>query len=124
MMSLPAWLRYAAVGVVATSSHYALLAALVEWAAWRPAWATGAGAVLGAQVAFVGNRWFTFGHTGPWLPAWWRFQTTALLGGLLSMAIVAAGTRLGVHYLASQVLATLLGMVLTYLVNRRWSFAG
>ncbi len=118
----PAWLRYGLVGGVATLAHYALLAVLVEWAGWAPPLAAGAGAALGAQVGFVGNRSFTFGHQGAWLPAWWRFQLTALLGGLTSIAIVAAGVALGLHYLPAQVAATLLALVLTYLINRRWAF--
>ena len=118
----PAWLRYGAVGGVATLAHYALLAGLVELADWPPPLAAGAGAALGAQVGFVGNRCFTFDHQGPRLPAWWRFQLTALLGGLVSMAVVAAGTRLGLHYLLAQAVATLLALVLTYLINKRWAF--
>ena len=118
----PAWLRYIAVGVVATTTHYLLLALAVEWWHW-PAWlAAGAGAALGAQVAFVGNRHFTFGHQGRWLPAWWRFQLTAVLGGLTSMVVVAIGSRLGLHYLLAQVCATLLAMGLTYGINKRWAF--
>jgi putative flippase GtrA len=116
------WWRYVAVGAVATLSHYLMLAVLVERGAWTPALAAGAGAALGAQVGFVGNRWFTFAHRGPWLPAWCRFQLTALLGGLVSMAVVALGTHWGLHYLIAQMAATGLALVLTYFVNRRWSF--
>lgn len=119
---LPTWLRYVLVGGGATLAHYALLAALVELAGWAPPWAAGAGAALGAQVGFIGNRSFTFGHQGAWLPAWWRFQLTALLGGLTSIAVVAAGVALGLHYLLAQGAATLLVLVLTYLINRRWAF--
>ena len=115
-------LRYAAVGAVATVTHYALLWVLVEHGHWWPGLAAGAGAALGAQVGFVGNRWFTFQHSGPWLPAWWRFQLTALLGGVTSVAVVAAGVKLGWHYLLAQAGATLLVLVLTYLINRRWAF--
>ena len=118
----PAWLRYVAVGGLATGAHYALLAGLVELGDWPPALAAGAGAALGAQVGFVGNRCFTFGHQGPWLPAWWRFQLTALLGGLLSMAVVAAGTQAGLHDLLALAAATLLALVLTYAINKRWAF--
>lgn len=116
-------LRYAAVGAVATAAHYALLALLVEAAHAAPGWAAVAGAVLGAQVAFAGNRRFTFGHRGPLWPAWWRFQATAVLGAAVSGAVVALGVRAGWHYLAAQLLATGLGLLLTFAVNRRWSFA-
>lgn len=115
--------RYALVGVVATASHYALLTVLVELAQW-PAWiGSGAGAVLGAQVAFVGNRRYTFRHEGPWLPAWWRFQWTAAFGALLGMGLVAAGVRVGVHYLLAQMAATVLAMLATFAINKHWSFS-
>lgn len=114
--------RYAIVGVAATASHYALLAALVE-SARLPAWlASGCGAVLGAQVAFVLNRRYTFGHAGAWWPAWWRFMGTAALGALAGMAIVAAGVAFGWHYLLAQALATVLVMLLTFAVNKAWAF--
>jgi putative flippase GtrA len=116
--------RYLGVGVAATAAHWALLSLLVEGAGVAAWLASGAGAVLGAQVAFFGNRRFTFGHRGPLAPSWWRFMGTALAGGLLGMAIVAAGVALGLHYLLAQALATGTSVVLTFAVNRGWTFAG
>ena len=122
MPAAPALLRYAAVGAVATAAHYALLWALVEGGRWPPPWAAGAGATLGAQLAFAGNRWFTFGHRGAVWPAWWRFQATAVLGALTSIAVVAAGVHAGLHYLLAQAVATALVLVLSFAINRRWAF--
>jgi len=117
------FLRYSAVGALATATHYLVLVVAVEWLRW-PAWiGSGAGAVVGAQVAYAGNRWFTFAHTGAMRASWPRFQATALLGALLGMAVVAVGQRLGVHYLIAQVAATLLGLLLTFAINRAWTFA-
>ena len=117
------FLHYVLVGGVATASHWALLVLLVE-AHWAPAWlGSGAGAVLGAQVAFVGNRRYTFGHDGPVWPAWWRFMGTAAAGALLGMAIVATGVALGWHYLLAQAVATLTVMLITFGINRWWTFA-
>jgi putative flippase GtrA len=116
------FVRYTVVGAVATAVHYALLAFVVELL-HAPAWiGSGLGAVVGAQVAFVGNRVYTFGHAGDAAPAWIKFQGTAAAGALLGMAIVGAGVRLGVHYLAAQVVATLASLVLTFAVNRAWTF--
>ena len=114
--------RYTVVGAVATAVHYALLVLGVERAGWTAPLASGVGAVLGAQVAYAGNRWLTFAHASGVRTSWLRFQATALLGALLGMAIVAAGVRLGAHYLAAQVVATLASLVLTFAVNRRWTF--
>ena len=117
-----ALLRYAGVGAAATLAHYALLAAWVEGvhgAAWI---GSGLGATLGAQLAFFGNRAWTFAHRGALAPAWWRFMGTALLGAGFGMAVVAAGVALGGHYLLAQALATGLGLLLTFAINRRWTF--
>lgn len=116
-------LRYAGVGVAATGVHVAVLGLLVELAGVAPGWGSAAGAVVGAQVAFVGNRRFTFGHHGPVGPAWARFQLTALAGGALGAAIVAVTTDLGLHWLPAQALATVTVLLVTFAVNRRWSFA-
>lgn len=115
-------LRYTLVGALATALHYALLAIGVELLGW-PAWlASGFGAVMGAQAAYLGNRSFTFGYRGAFGASWARFQITALAGALQGMALVAAGVALGLHYLAAQVLATLVGLLLTFAINRAWTF--
>jgi putative flippase GtrA len=120
----PALLRYTSVGALATLVHYALLTLAVEFAGW-PAWlASGAGALVGAQVAFIGNRTFTFAHRGAIPASWVKFQLTALLGALAGMAIVAIGVRVGFHYLLAQAVATLLVLGLTFAVNRHWTFGG
>ena len=115
--------RYAAVGIAATAVHYALLVVTVEAGWLQPPVAAALGAVVGAQVAFAGNAWFTFRGAAVTLGAWWRFQITALVGAALSYGLVAAGQRIGVHYLAAQVVATLVAMLATYEINRRWSFS-
>jgi putative flippase GtrA len=95
---------------------------VVEAFGW-PAWlGSGLGAVVGAQVAYAGNRRWTFAHRGRVAASWPRFQATALLGALAGMAIVAAGVRLGLHYLLAQVVATGASLLLTFAVNRRWTF--
>jgi putative flippase GtrA len=117
------FIRYGLVGGVATLAHYLVLVACVELAGW-PAWlASGIGATVGAQVAYAGNRWFTFAHRGAVRSSWPRFQATALLGALLGMTVVALGVQAGLYYLLAQMLATLLGLLLTFAINRAWTFA-
>jgi putative flippase GtrA len=84
--------RYACVGAAATALHYAVLVALVNWTATPPPAAAATGAVLGAQLAYVGNRAFTFTDRRPWWASWWRFQATAVLGAVLSASLVALGS--------------------------------
>ena len=114
--------RYTAVGAGATLAHYLTLVACVEWFAWPAFAASGMGAVVGAQLAYAGNRWFTFAHRGAIGASWIRFQGTALFAAVLGMLIVGTGVRLGLHYLLAQMLATLTSLLLTFAINRRWTF--
>lgn len=114
---------YGIVGLGATASHYALLLVLVEGAAVPPGLASAAGAILGGIVAYFGNRRFTFGAQGtPHRHAAPRFALTALGGAAVNGGIVGLGHAAGMPYLALQVLATAVVMLLTYEVNRRWAF--
>jgi len=117
------FLQYAVVGAVATAVHYAILVSLVEAGLLAPQRAAALGAWVGAQVAFAGNAAFTFRGRGATFGAWLRFQATAVLGAALSFALVALGVGIGVHYLLAQVAATLIVLLVTFEINRRWSFA-
>ena len=117
------FLQYAAVGAVATAVHYAILVGLVEGDLLAAQRAAALGAWVGAQVAFAGNAAFTFRGGGATVGAWLRFQVTAVIGAVLSFALVALGVRLGLHYLLAQIVATLINVVVTFEINRRWSFA-
>lgn len=115
-------LKYTLVGAFATALHYGLLTLCVEVGGW-PAWlASGFGAVVGAQVAYLGNRRFTFAFGGDVGSSWLKFQLTACLGALQGMLIVGGGVALGWHYLAAQAVATLASLLLTFTINRAWTF--
>lgn len=117
--------RYAVAGAVATASHYALMGALVEAAHWPAALASGAGATLGAVVAYGLNRAWTFAGSGvPHRQALPRFLAVAGAGALANATVVWAGTAgLGWHWLAAQAAATLAVLLASYAANRRWSFS-
>ena len=115
--------KYAVVGAVATAVHYAILVGLVEAGVLAPQRAAALGAWVGAQVAFAGNAAFTFRPAGASIGGWLRFQATAVIGAVLSFALVAFGVRVGLHYLLAQIIATVINLVVTFEINRRWSFA-
>ncbi len=116
------FVRYLGVGGVATVVHYACLVWCVERAQW-PAWlASGCGATIGAQVAYLGNRWFTFRYRQDLGTSWLRFQASALAGALLGMAVVALTVRAGLFYVLAQMLATAIVVLLTFALNRAWTF--
>lgn len=116
-------LHYIAVGSVATGSHYAVLVGLVEVVGLSATAATFIGACAGAGVAFVGQRAITFASRPRTPAALPRFLAVAALGAALNSAVVWLGTAAGLHYLAAQLIATMLVVYLTYHLNSVWSFA-
>lgn len=116
--------RYAVVGGLATAAHYVLLVVLSEAFGASPGPSATCGALLGAGVAYVGNRRLTFSSRAAHRQALPRFLLVAAGGALLQGAMVAGGTSiLGVHYLLAQVLATAVVLIAGFNLNRHWTFA-
>lgn len=116
--------RYGLIGGVATGAHYALLVALVEGARTGPGPASASAAGVGAIVAYLLNRRYTFGAVAPHRRALPRFLLTATLGAAGNGLVVwGASAAWGWHYLAAQALATVAILFLTFQLNRRWAFA-
>lgn len=104
------FLRFAAVGVVATAMHYAVLIALVEGPGWPTVPATTVGFFCGAMVSYGLNQWLTFDARPALLAGFGKFIAFGAVGAALNAAIVAGLTQLGLHYLLAQAMAT--GLVL------------
>jgi putative flippase GtrA len=110
------FLRFAAVGAVATSLHYVLLITLVEFAGMQPLTATVIGFAIGAVVGYSLNRRFTFEKKPSYGRGLVKFLVVVGIGGVLNAAIFAFFVRQGLHYMIAQVIAT--GLVLI------WNYAG
>lgn len=117
---------YALAGGAATLIHYVVLLALVETASFAAAPAAVIGALCGAIVGFMLNHKVTFANTKVNARrAVGRFMATAAAGTAASGAIVWFCVHLlNWHYLVAQAVATVLLLVVTYQINRRWSFVG
>lgn len=117
------FLRYSAVGAGATGVHYCFLVAAVELLDAQPPTAAAVGALCGAVTSYLANRRFTF--IGEWShrSAVPKFLVAAAASAAASGTLVWAGSRAGVPYLSSQICATLLGLVLSYAMNKHWTFA-
>ena len=115
--------RYAAIGAVATGSHYLILVGLVEGSGLSATAASFIGACVGAGVAFFGQRALTFVNRPRTAAALPRFLVVAAMGAILNSVIVWVGSTAGLHYLVAQFIATLLIVYLTYHLNSVWSFA-
>jgi putative flippase GtrA len=116
---------YIVAGGIATAVHYAVLIALVELLGLSAAPSAALGALCGAAVSYLLNRYMTFaGSNARHLQALPRFMAIALLGASLNGVLVWLGVQqFGWHYLAAQALATVLVLGLTFRLNRLWTFA-
>jgi len=113
------------VGVVAAVAHYGVLIGLVESGPLTPVPATLAGYVVGGIVSYLLNRRHTYRSERPHREAAWRFAVVAGVGFLLTAAVMhELATRLGVPYLAAQILTTGVVLLWSFLAHRVWTFSG
>ena len=115
---------FSGVGVAAAVVHYGLLIGLVERAGWSPVEATLAGYVAGGVVSYALNRRLTYSSDRPHAEATWRFAAVALVGFVLTGALMQALTvRLGAPYIPAQLVTTGIVLFWSFLANRLWTFS-
>ncbi|MES1158687.1 MAG: GtrA family protein [Terricaulis silvestris] len=112
------FLRFAAVGAVATVVHYAILISLKEGAGLTPVAATTAGYTFGALLSYTLNRRFTFATRPSFGRGLLKYAIVIAMGAVINAGIVATLTRLGLHYLLAQVIATGLVMIWNFAASR------
>jgi putative flippase GtrA len=97
---------------------------MVEVLHCAPTLATMIGAVVGAIVAYAGNRRFSFTESmQSHQTAFPRFLLLAAVGALMNGGIIWLGSDVGgLHYFLSQLLATALTLFVTFKLNRLWTF--
>jgi putative flippase GtrA len=114
---------YVTYGALGTLAHYVVLILAVAWWHIDAVLASMIGALVGAIVNYLLNYRYTFnsdlkhGVSAP------RYFMVALLGlGLNGLFMEVLVHALKLHYLVSQVIASLVLLFVTYLANSRWSF--
>jgi len=116
-------LIYMGVGLFGTAGHYATLITLVSVFGVDPVPASACGFVVGAVINYFANHRITFRSRKRHAAAFGPFFLVALLGlgvntGLMALLVRTAG----VPYLAAQVAATGTVVLLTFALNRAWTF--
>ena len=112
---------YAIIGVAATAAHYVVMAILYQQGS-SPLVASSLGALLGALVAYIANRKWTF-QTSHSAARMIRFGLVALLGLLLNgILLVTIQHWLISSIIGAQLLTTGLVFVATFFINLKWSF--
>lgn len=115
---------FAWVGLLAAGAHFATLALVVERELAGPVAGSVMGSVVGAVVSYTLNRLFTFDSTRSHAGAVPRFAVVALGAFALNAGLMDVLVhRLGVYYLAAQVVATGITLVWTFTGYRVWAFA-
>jgi putative flippase GtrA len=114
---------FVVVGIAAAIAHYGLLIGLVEMAGWGAVPATLAGYIAGGVVSYWLNRRHTYESDRPHGEAGWRFAVVAGVGfGLTWICMHVLHDRLGVHYLAAQVVTTLIVLFWSFIAHKLWTF--
>jgi len=118
-----ALVRYAVVGALGTAVNYAIYALLLLLGGVPYPLASAIGYVTGTFAAYPLNRRWTFGireHRGELLLRYVAVQTAGV--GLTVAVLTVLVEVAGVPALLAQAFAIVAANVVTFFVNRRWSF--
>ncbi len=110
--------KFAAVGVVATAAHYAVLIALTEFGGLHPVPSTICGSIVGAVVSYTLNRIFTFTVRPAYMRGLAKFMVVIGIGAAINAGIVALLIWVGLHYMVAQVIATCVVLLWNFGVSR------
>lgn len=121
LLSAP-FLRYVGVGGIGTLCHYAILVGAVELADASPVVATVSGALVGALVNYYLNYHLTFVSVARHRSTLPRFLLIAAVGTALNGLGMNYLGEVGVHYLAAQIVCTVIVLIFGYLANKLWTF--
>jgi putative flippase GtrA len=115
--------KFGVVGVSNTLITYGVFTLLEEvFGVWYIA-ASGIGFAVGATNGFLLNRSWTFRGHGEGSGAAVRWFIVQGCGLLLDLALIAGFVEIGkLNKLIAQAFATMIVVVITFFVNRRWTF--
>ena len=118
------FIKYCTAGGFSTMIHYMVFLLAIKTLLW-PAWqATFAGATIGALTAYMLNYHFTFSSKMAHRRILPKFLITAGLGVIMQTLIVAVlSHHWHLHYMFAQIIATGFGLIMTFIINRIWTFA-
>jgi putative flippase GtrA len=123
ILNVRQFIGFVGAGAVATFAHYSILIMLVHIGEWEPTLASALGAVCGAFVSYVLNYRYVFRSTTGHADAMLRFFLIAGSGLMLNTVFMWIGVKgIGLHYLVSQIVATVLVMFWSFAANHKWTF--
>lgn len=121
--TLGALFVYGAIGLVGTLAHFITLMLLVELFSIPVVLSSSVGFILGALINHELNRIVLFADTTrSRTESGIRFLSTAAIGFCINVALMTALVLAGAHYILAQLIATGIVFLVTFFINRRWTF--
>lgn len=115
---------YSIIGIIGTTGQYIVLIILVEIFGSNPVIATTFGFVVGAVINYILNYNFTFRSNKSHREAALKFLIVATVGASINSLIMYLGTEfLTLHYIIVQVIATILVLLWSFVINKYWTFS-
>ena len=119
---LKSFIKYSSAGGLATAVHYLIFLLTINIMLWTPWQSTLLAGCIGALTAYSLNYRYTFLSQASHRKILPKFLLVASLGIIIQTLIVAALSS-HLHYLLAQLMATFSGLILTFILNRYWTFS-
>lgn len=114
--------RFLIVGASATGIQYLVLIALAESHLFPTVLCSAISFVVSALYNYLANYYFTFQANGSHGATSLRFLVTAGFGLVVNTTVFFAVELISPHYLASQIVATLVTLFVNYWLHKHWTY--
>ena len=114
---------FAIIGVIATLIHYIILVILVELFSVDAVSASAVGYCISGLINYYLNYRYTFASNESHKKTLPKFATVSITGlGLNVIILMLLTEQLALHYVFSQVIATIIVLLWNFIVNKMWTF--
>lgn len=118
------FIRFLAVGVLATASHFIVVIALVEGWSLDVMLANALAWTVALGVSYKGHHRWTFSAEGAHANHFPRYTAVSLTGLALNLATVwLFHHHLSAHYLVATTFGVALSVLVTFVMSRFWAFS-
>lgn len=115
--------RYGIAGAIGTLAHYITIVLILFISTKDLLLASTIGAIIGALINYFANYFYTFKSNKLHTIAFIQFWLCAMTGWVVNFCILYLLTLgLNTHAIPAQLIATLHVFLLTFYINRRWTF--
>lgn len=114
--------KFVLIGGTATALQYVVMMLLIEFFDVKEVIASALSYLISAAVNYLANYYLTFKSQQQHLTTLGKFAVLVLIALWINTLVFYLIFQIGAHYLVAQIIATLVTLVINFLVHKFWIY--